>query len=254
MKVNNKAPEPVEASGLQLLIRDSKKIADGSGEGPKKYVEYVSNSYLSFLERALNGSPQFFGNEGFLLFGHEFHKRELKPKEKIKRLTKEEEKQLKGMLESLHNYTPWMKFKKGAVLEKVHVAPVFGQAFKVILDSEKNSRSKDLKTTSCTTESSFIKAAFKYNYPSQAWCYSKARKLKQFDIVGICKHEPHPVFEFVANDYPYEMQRGEDRIKSLISTYRSLRKLYGFPFSFEVYVKVFGTIDDAPYGYQEYTV
>jgi hypothetical protein len=234
MKVNTIAPEVTVGSALQTLIRDSKKISDGSGNGPKSIIEYVSNSYLSVLERTLNGSPQFFGNESFLLFGHEFHKRELKPKEKRRRLTKEEEAQIRGMLASLAAYAPWTKFKKGAVLEKIHVAPVYGQAFKVILDSEKARRSIDLKTTSCKTEAAFIKAAFKYNYPSQAWCYSEARKLKQFNIIGICKHKPHPIFEFIANDYPHEMQEGEDRIKSLISVYRALRKLYGYPFTFNL--------------------
>lgn len=235
MKVNTlPAQSAAKADSVLLdLIKRSREISDASGESNSKLIEYVSNSYLTRLEREIQGTPQFFGNEAFLKFGHEFHKRELKPLEKRIKLSKEEEKQLKGMLSSLADYTPWTKFKRGAVLEKVHVVPVFGQACKVILDSEKNGKSKDLKTTSCLTEKDFIKKAlYSYNYPSQGVVYSEGRKLKQFDILGICKHKPYPVFEFTVNDFPHEMQEGEDRVRRIIDAYRSLRRLLGLPLSY----------------------
>jgi hypothetical protein len=233
MKVNSQTlVEGAKASGLRALITNSQKISDGSGAPPAKFrdVEYISNSYLSMLKRELLGEPQFFGDESFLKFGNELHKRLLKPKEKKDILDKEKEELLASMLESLYQYKPLMKMMKGARLEQIDVKPVHGQMVKVILDIEKGTRGTDLKSTSCTSQAAFETAARRYGYFKQGFLYMGARKLKDFDLVGISKKKKngvHPIFPLDMRDFPVLLKEGAEEAKMLIDSHKSLKFFYG---------------------------
>lgn len=223
----------MEVSALQALIRDSKLVSDKSKEGPTNHSEYVSNSYLTVLERMLTGTPQFFGNEKFLKFGNELHKRYLEPRVKKVKLDSMQEWQMKIMLKALKNYEPLASVWDLSKREIVNVHEVYGQKVKVVLDMEYRKKGRDIKTTSCRNYDEFLKKAVEYHYFSQAYLYIEARKLKQFDFDAVTKprkdqDETSKVFTLTAQDYPILLKEGEDRVKRLIDIYKSLRKFYGY--------------------------
>lgn len=185
------------------------------------------------LKKALLGESQFFGNERFLVFGNELHKRLLKHDEKRRKMEPDEELLLANMLDALESYSPLQRYMKGAKLEKIHVVPIDYsyaepkmQWVKVILDIEKKKVGVDIKTTSCTTEDAFIKAARKYSYPKQGWMYSEARKLDEFIFVGCSKKPGNKIFEYHLNDYPHDKQQGMEEGIELVEIHNSLKTFY----------------------------
>lgn len=219
-----------QASDLLELVKNSKTVSDGSGKPPKRFEndEYISNSYLSQLKRTLYDAHQFFGNQGFLKFGNELHKRYLKPGDKKRRLSITEERQLKEMLDVLFADAKLEKFRRSAKLEIVSVEPIMvfnrEQMVKVILDMQKAKRAKDLKTTSVTTEKAAIKSAIEYGYFRQAFLYSEAKKITDFDFEFIGKKKPYPRFTLPVNDFPHEKQQGREEALELASIHMSLKR------------------------------
>lgn len=222
------------ASAILDFISRSREISDGSGAPPPEFAhfDYISNSYLSELWRVLDGKGGFFGNQRFLKFGHELHKRDLKPKEKIEKLTADEEKLLKKMLARLAAETWYVKLKKMSKLEQISVEPikVYGrtQMVKVILDIQNKKKGTDLKSTSCTSEKQFIQSAISYKYFKQSWLYSEAKQLDEFEFVGIGKKEVNgklPLFRLPVNDFPDLMKEGMEQGKELISIHMGIKRM-----------------------------
>lgn len=215
---------------LLELIRNAKKISDGSGKPDNKYVndEYISNSYLTMILKELSSKQQFFGNEQFLKFGNELHKRFLTPRIKRYFFDKTTEKLLKNMLNRLNSEKRLLTFMRGAKIEQRSVKPIqiYGQLqkVKVILDIQKGNKAKDLKSTSCLNEKSFLKAAVEYGYFRQAWLYSEAMKIRDFDFEGISKKNKHPLFLLPVNDFKIEKQQGMEEAKELISIHIALKR------------------------------
>lgn len=180
------------------------------------------------LRRELFGAPQFFGNEHYLKFGNELHKRLLKPTAKRFKLDKTQEALLKAMLNRLAEIDGPHKFMKGAQLEQVSVKPIqvysHTQMVKVILDMRKGRKAKDLKTTSTTDEKSFLKSARDYGYFRQAFLYSEAEGITDFEFVGISKKKPHNLFYLPVNDFPIDKQQGKEEVLELISLHIALKR------------------------------
>ena len=226
MKVSIVEPEARPVPRLIEIVKNAKEISDASGAVKTKHKEYISNSYLSVLERELYGKPQLSFNNRALVFGGELHKRLLKPKEKKHKLSIEEEALLIRMMDSLKSDKKLTQQMRGAILERVMIQEVAGQRVKVILDIEKRKKSQDIKTTSCTSENQFLTKCREYHYFTQAWLYTEARKLKQFEFVAISKKKACPIFRVLAQDYPILLQEGEDRGRRLIEVYQTLRRVY----------------------------
>jgi hypothetical protein len=230
MKVNSVIQKGTKADlALRDYILNSKAISDASGTSPAlaKYEEYISNSYLAGLEHLLNGTQGFFGNEGFLKFGNELHKRFLEPHLKKEKLSPEDEVKLKGMLKALSQYEPLTSFMKGAKLETLSVKPVHGQLVKVKLDIKKRKKGRDIKSTSCTTREQALKAAVKYGYPKQAFLYMAAEELDDFDFDFVTKSKPHKTFTINIDDFSDLVQvNAADKTRDLIDVYKALRKYY----------------------------
>lgn len=233
MKTHSAIKQPAEkkVSALLELIKNAKTISDGSGKPHKKYVndEYISNSYLSMLLRELVGTQQFFGNEHYLKFGNEIHKRLLKPAAKKFRLDKTQEALLKAMLARLAESDGPHAFMRGAQLEVVSVKPIQvysqTQMVKVILDMRKGKKAKDLKTTSATDEKGFLKSARSYKYFRQAFLYSEAEGITDFEFLGISKKKPHNLFYLPVNDFPIDKQQGKEEALELMSLHIALKRL-----------------------------
>lgn len=178
------------------------------------------------LDRELTGTQQFFGNEKYLVFGNELHKRWLEPKEKIKKLDAEEEKLLKAMLKRLNSDKELMAYYRQAKKEIVTVKPVFGAYVKVTLDLKNNKKrsGKDLKSTSATTLDGFIKSAHDYNYFKQAAIYMEAEELDEFEFIGISKKGDNEIFKLNVKDFPIQMEAGRDKAKGLIQIHTSIKQ------------------------------
>jgi len=177
------------------------------------------------IKRELAGTPQFFGDETFLKFGNELHKRQFKPEEKKDRLSLEEEQLLKRMLRKLALYKPLVDFMKGAKNEIKTVKPVWNIGYaKVILDTRKGKKARDLKSTSTTTYEAFEKSAFKYDYFRQAALYMEAEQLDEFIFDGISKKGDNRIFSLNVRDYSSALRDGMEEAKHLMHIHYSIKK------------------------------
>lgn len=179
--------------------------------------------------KELTGRQQFFGNEDFLKFGNELHKRFLTPEVKKFRLERAQETLLKAMLKRLSEETRLVQFMRGAELEKRSVEPiqVYGQTqmVKVILDIRKKHHAKDLKSTSATSEAEVLKSARMYGYFRQAFLYSEAKKIRDFDFEFISKKNNHPMFLLPVNDFPDDKKQGREESLELMSIHIAIKRL-----------------------------
>jgi hypothetical protein len=189
--------------------------------------EFIRNSYLSTIYRALTGQAQFLGDEKFLKFGNELHKRDLQPHLEKDILTEEQEAMLYSMLTTLAADPQWQNVKKGANLEITEFIEIDGVWIRGTIDVDqfRVKHGEDLKSTSCTSEKQFIESSRKYGYFRQGWIYSQMKKYKSFGFTGIQKALKNPkIFRFAVQDFPHYLQEGEEQARLLIESFRLLYK------------------------------
>lgn len=188
---------------------------------------FIRNSYLSTIYRALTGQAQFFGKEEFLKFGGELHKRDLQPHLEKELLTPAQELRLTAMLRALAEDPHWQNVKRGANLEITDYVTLFGVRIRgtIDVDQQRLKHGEDLKSTSCTSEKQFIESSRKYGYFRQAWVYSKMRGYKTFGFTGIEKSNTNPrIFRLVVQDYPHYYQEGQEQARLLIESFSTIYK------------------------------
>lgn len=183
----------------------------------------INNSSLSALKKWMLGQPQFNIPPRYLLFGREFHKRCLEPHKRKKILTKEEEYDLKKMVDSLCNHYLFRELAKGAKMEHlIQTESINGVKVRGTLDINNQHllAGGDPKTTSTRSRSAFIKSCFEYDYPRQAWFYKQLAGLDEFFFLGIQKKAPYGVFVMDMSDYKREMKEAQYEAEFLLEFYR----------------------------------
>lgn len=193
--------------------------------GPPAPEEFINNSGLSVIKRKLLGTPLYMGNERFLHVGKELHKRVLEPHLEPKRLVNDEETMVRNMEQSCSEHKELQKLLKGAERELTVFNRIDGVLIRGTLDIKKKKIGGDLKTTSCRTHDEFIKKAIEYDYPRQAWIYSKIAGLDEFVFYGIQKKEPFGIFPMFMGDFKKEVRSAEKEARFLIQFF----KTYGMP-------------------------
>lgn len=184
--------------------------------------DFIRNSYLSTVYRAITGQAQFLGKEDFLKFGNELHKRDLQPHLAKDILTEKQEAMLKSMLQRLADDAQWQNVKRGANLEIVDFVTLYGVRIRGTIDVDqfRVKHGEELKSTSCTSEKQFIEASRKYGYFRQGHVYTKMKNYRSFGFTGIEKREKNPrIFRFVCQDFPHYMQEGEEQARMLIESF-----------------------------------
>jgi hypothetical protein len=181
------------------------------------------------LKCYLTGKNMFYGDEFFLKFGRELHKRFLEPHRKKEKFDPENEKHLEGMLKSLRSH-PIVKFlTKDAKFEQRSRKKINGQYIKVILDIDKDETTgADVKTTSARTYHEFLQSMKKYDYGRQGKLYSKAKNKKVFVFIGIQKKPPYQVYIVNMKDYKHLMDEGWLEAQLLIDVFKSLKAYYDY--------------------------
>jgi hypothetical protein len=196
--------------------------------GPPGDKDHISSSGLAEIKRVLISGQPFLGDEKYLIFGSEVHRRFLERKHNKLLLTFEEETAIKGMLTSLSRHKTVRQLMTGSIFEQTKIGLLEGVRFKMIGDiiNTRKSFGADLKTTSCKTEKQFVDAAInKYEYLRQSWCYKQVEQLKEFYFIGIQKQEPYQVFILNVNNYAKEEARTIAETRFLLEIY----KHYGRP-------------------------
>ena len=190
--------------------------------------EFIRNSYLSTIYRALTGQAQFMGKEEYLKFGGELHKRDLQPHLEKEILTEAQELMLEAMLDKLRSDAQWQNVKRGANLEIVDFVEIAGVRIRGTIDVDqfRVKHGDDLKSTSCTSEKQFLEASRKYGYFRQAWVYTQMKGYKSFGFTGIQKKEKDPkIFRFTVQDFKEYYQEGEEQARMLLEAFSTLYKL-----------------------------
>jgi hypothetical protein len=184
--------------------------------------EFIRNSYLSTIYRALTGQAQFLGDEKFLKFGNELHKRDLQPYLEQDILTDEQELMLKAMLAALKQDAQWQNVKRGANLEVTEFVELYGVRIRGTIDVDQSrlKHGEDLKSTSCANENAFLESSRKYGYFRQAWIYMQMKKYRSFGFTGVQKSVAYPkIFRFNVQDFPHYLQEGEEQARLLIESF-----------------------------------
>jgi hypothetical protein len=191
--------------------------------------QHISVSGLAEIKRVLCNEPPFLGDERYLIFGSELHRRFL-INTKHSRLTFAEEQSIKNMIDSLNKHKFVKSLMRNSIREVADFGIVHGARFKWIGDIVKQEKKirigADIKTTSVKNESEFVKLAIeKYDYLRQGWCYKQAGKLDEFYFIGIQKKEPYSVYILNTSDYETEERRQTHETKFLIDIFKE----YGRP-------------------------
>lgn len=192
--------------------------------GPPTDKDHISYSGLCEIKRILTSGAPFLGDERFLHFGSEIHLRFLKNKRTKFKFTKEEELQLKAMLNSLRKHRFVTKLMTGSVKEVTEIVSVEKTRFKMIGDivNERKDYGADLKSTSARSESEFISLAIKkYGYLGQGWCYKTGKQLKNFYFIGIQKKSPFDVYILDVNNFKDEEAKAIKETRFLLEFYRT---------------------------------
>jgi len=180
---------------------------------------YVSNSSLTTVKKLLTGQSLFFGDEKFLHFGSEIHRRILEPETpQVHFYEGEEEEHLTNMKQAaLGDHLLRLDYKR-TKKELIKFGYINGMKFKAIYDmlSEPLLIGADLKSTSTTTFEAFVKSCIKYDYFRQAWIYINLLGLKEFRFYALQKRPPYSVFVLNPMDYPDELDKAESETLMLI--------------------------------------
>jgi len=201
-------------------------VANNLFKGKPGPNDHISSSGLGEIKRVLVGGAPFTGDEKYLIFGSAVHKRFLENKVSKLKLTHDEEQQISGMLTSLNKHKLVKSLMRNSTREVTEIKHLLGTNFKLIVDIDAGDIGADLKTTSAKSEQEFIKLALnKYSYLRQGWCYSMAKKFKEFIFIGIQKQPPYQVYILKQSDYEKEERKIVQETRFLIEFY----KKYGRP-------------------------
>lgn len=187
----------------------------------------LSNSALASVLRELTGEPAFFGDEKYLIFGNELHKRLLEPEEELLILDDTQEDLLDEMVATLKKH-PLMVMEDGDQNEIDCHGKIKNTPFHGFLDKKRGKLGVDLKTTSVTTEAAFLKSADKFAYWRQAYIYKKIAKLTDFVFLAASKKNTSRIFEIHTVAYPRQMRRAKFETEFLINVIHK----YGIPRSY----------------------
>lgn len=190
----------------------------GRGDKP------VSNSHLGRIKRCILNRPEFRGDERFLWFGEEVHRRILEPHEPPASdwvFTEAEYLQIETMVASFEACPEHMEHlidsEKEIMVESIiDNVPIRGK-----LDIKKHSLGVDLKTTSCNTYATFMSSAKKYDYFRQAWIYTQIADLKEFKFIALSKKSPFEVFELDTGKFKNLMEMAEQETRYLLDVYKN---------------------------------
>lgn len=196
--------------------------------GPPTEKDHISSSGLAEIKRVLISGMPFLGDEKYLIFGSEVHRRFLQNKYNKLHLTFAEEQSITGMLSSLNKHKIVKQLMKGSTYEITKIGLLEGTRFKMIGDiiNKPKSFGADLKTTSARSEQQFIDLALKkYDYLRQSWCYKTTEELEDFYFIGIQKQEPFNVYILNVKDYAKEERQSIKETRFLLEFF----KHYGRP-------------------------
>ncbi len=180
----------------------------------KPALRYIKkNGYVSYSSLCLykNGEEPRKFNPIWGIFGTEFHSRWLENKI-IKRLSRDEERILKGMLEALRANPVACKLLKGSKVEQKFHQELFGVSVLGYIDIL-NAWIADLKSTSITSRKKFIESM---NF-LQAALYLLVTGKKDFYYIGVLKKAPYTVMIFNAADYPARLKAAKVELKQLLT-------------------------------------
>lgn len=185
----------------------------------------TSHSSLEVIKKALLGQKQFSGGEQYLAFGNACHERFLVNSFKRK-VSKEEDKDLKGMVAALVKDAIVNSLMKNSIREQKFYIHVNGVEMAMVLDIKQPhlSRGADLKTTNCKSLNEFIKKALEYGYVRQGVTYKKGAKLKSFYFIGVQKTPPYNVYLMNLADFSEEEAYAERELEFLLYFYKHYGK------------------------------
>lgn len=180
-------------------------------------LRYIArNGYASYSSMCLyiNAEVPTKFNPVWGIFGRELHSRFLENK-KLKTLSKDEEKILKGMLAILRASNVVTQLMKNSRVEQKFHKPLYGQMVLGYIDIL-NHFIADLKSTSITNRKKFIA---EMNF-LQAALYLAVTGKKDFYYIGILKKAPYTLMIFNVRDYPERLAVANALLKKTLTEIR----------------------------------
>ena len=179
-----------------------------------KYIK--KNGYVSYSSLCLykNGEAPQKWNPAWGIFGSELHSRFLENK-KLKNLSEDEERVLKGMLEALRKHSIVNAIMKDVKVEQKFHQELWGLMVLGYIDIQHPKKHlADLKSTSIGSKSGFIEA-MDFLQPT---LYLETNKRKDFYYIGCLKREPFTVTVFNVNEYPSRLKDSQQQLKKLMTS------------------------------------
>lgn len=185
------------------------------------------HSELALVKTFLLGKVIKIGYNTAYNFGSAVHEEFLVNKKSKRKLTAEEQKDLKGMMNSLRKHPIVKKLMVNLICEKRQHT----ELNKIKLGFTPDGLHRllkwiiDLKTTSCQNITVFTKKCIEYGYFRQGVTYMIATKAKEFYIIGIQKSSPYKVYIVRLQDFKNELRYAEEELAFLLYIYSN----YGIP-------------------------
>jgi len=197
----------------------------GLCSGPS--IKNTSHSSLEVIKKYLLGQPQFFGNEGYLLFGSALHEVFLQGirDNYYKQLSKEDRVTVDAMVRRLNNNPIVVSLMRNSTREHKFSVRLNKVLTTCILDAKQPDlrRGFDLKTTDCSTQQQFENSMRQYGYIRQGLTYKLAARLKFFYFVGIQKVAPYNIFIVDLHDKKFatDLLYAEKELQFLLYFYKT---------------------------------
>jgi hypothetical protein len=186
------------------------------------------HSDLSIYKSWICGITVSFGYKAHNNFGRAVHELFLLSRPGKYKLTPDEVRHRKGMVEALNRHPVVKKLMSLCdVREKRRPCTLNGVKLKFTPDAH-GSRIKvmvDLKTTVCANYKSFLKSCFEYGYFRQGRTYGTALGIKEYWIIGIQKQPPYQVYLVLITDHKELIHYVDRELQFLLYFYR----YYGKP-------------------------
>lgn len=207
---------------MKLLVNELEKAGINSS---LFCSDGVNNSTLGAIKRILMGLPssKFDSLARFAILGSETHRAILEPHMPPFELYPEERIKADAMYNAALKHKPLLAILHKADKEILLKAKIGNVPVRGTLDIRKINGKKrigaDLKTTVCSSELEFYKAAIDYDYPRQGWFYSEIDQLDEFIFFGLQKQWPFKVFTMNLKDFPKEVNAAKEEAKFLLYIY-----------------------------------
>lgn len=194
-----------------------------SGPLPLKPTRH---SDLSIYKSWLCGIAISFGYKAHNNFGRAVHELFLLGRPGKYKLTIEEVKHRKGMVQSLNSHPVVRKLMTLCpIREKRRPSILNGVKIKFTPDAHGRKVMIDLKTTVCSSLNEFKKKAFEYGYFRQGRTYGTALHISEYWIIGIQKTPPYKVFLILLTEHKEDVHYVDRELQFLLYFY----KYYGKP-------------------------